>query len=142
MGGSLVGPMPKTSLNLERVLRGRVLGAVKRMTQSNHGSKLRTCMLLDAAFPAFFSVCSAFSLKISLSIFCSLALLRDLSVHALLACVFGVSEYMHMNAAVCRGQETLSDALELELQVVASCPTQVLGTKVGSSRRRASALSH
>lgn len=51
-------------------------------------------------------------------------------------------EYMHVNVGTCRHQETVSDVLEMELQAAVNCPTWVLETKVGSSGRKASALSH
>jgi hypothetical protein len=61
----------------QEVLRGREVvsgGSDKK----NCDSKLLTCVLLDKAFPVcFFSVSS---LEISLSIFCLLAILKDLSV--------------------------------------------------------------
>jgi hypothetical protein len=44
------------------------------------------CVLLYTDFPVCFTLSSAFSLAISLSIFCLLGILRDLSVHGQLAC--------------------------------------------------------
>ena len=64
------------------VLREGVSGSSEK--KSNRGSKL-TSVLLDTAFPVCFSLCSAFSLEISLSIFCLLAIFKDVTVHALLA---------------------------------------------------------
>ena len=55
-------------------------------SKSNCGSKVMICVLLYTDFPVCFTLSSAFSLAISLSIFCLLGILRDLSVHGQLAC--------------------------------------------------------
>jgi hypothetical protein len=47
------------------------LAAVKR-SKLNHGSKLTACVLLDTAFPVYFTLCSAFSLESSLYSACSI----------------------------------------------------------------------
>lgn len=49
---------------------------------------------------------------------------------------------MHMYADTCRGQKMVSDVLELELQVVMSCPTRVLEAKLRFSAREASIHYH
>jgi hypothetical protein len=41
-----------------------------------------------------------------------------------------------------RGQKRASDPLELELQALVSCSTQVLGTELRSSARTARTLNH
>ena len=46
-------------------------------------------------------------------------------------CVY-VYVHMHMRAGAC-GSRGPADSLELELQVVAGCSKQMLGTKPGSS---------
>jgi hypothetical protein len=80
-------PLPGTSFGMERGSERRgVWELQKEQLESNHGSKLMSSILLDPAFPACFSLCSAFSLQIPL-IFCLLGILRDLSVHVLLVCV-------------------------------------------------------
>jgi hypothetical protein len=86
------------------VLREEVSGSGKKNNlKSNCGSELMTCVLLETVFPVCFSLCSAFSLEnfrefifiyiyvypyifynFGESIFCLPAILRDLSVHALL----------------------------------------------------------
>lgn len=38
---------------------------------------------------------------------------------------------VHMNVDACRGQKRVSDTLELDLQMVVSYLTQVLGTEFG-----------
>lgn len=47
--------------------------------------------------------------------------------------IFDVNGYMHMSASVCGVQRRVSVLLELEVQVVGSCPVCMLGTELGSS---------
>lgn len=53
-------------------------------------------------------------------------------VYILYACVI-VYAYMHTHVDACGGQKTALDPLELESQVLMSCPFWVMGTKLGSS---------
>lgn len=47
----------------------------------------------------------------------------------------------HVSGVSCRGQRA-SDTLELELQVLVSCPIRVLGTKLRSPAGAVSTLNH
>lgn len=61
----------------------------------------------------------------------------------LIMCVsVSVWEYVHVSAGAQGGQKRSLDLLELEAQVVVSCPTWVLGTKLGPSERARSVLNH
>jgi hypothetical protein len=44
-----------------------------------------------------------------------------------------VCEYVHMRAHALSGQKRAADALELEVEMIASCPNWVLRTELGSS---------
>lgn len=46
-----------------------------------------------------------------------------------------VYRYVHMSAGACKGQKKASNFLQLELWVVVSCLTWVMGTGLGSSVR-------
>lgn len=51
------------------------------------------------------------------------------------------SDYIFVNGTF-GGQKRTSDSMDLELQAVLSCRTQVLGTEPGTAGRAASALSY
>ena len=59
--------------------RKRVWELQKEGLEVNLWIQAIPCVLLDTTFPVCFPLCSAFSLGISLSIFCLLAVLRDIS---------------------------------------------------------------
>lgn len=48
--------------------------------------------------------------------------------------------YMHKSTSAQRGEKRTSDSTALKLQVLVSCPTWVLGRKLGSSARAANSL--
>lgn len=79
--------LTRTSLDLERGTWRRCAWSSEKDLKSNCESKLSACVLLKTAFPVF-SLGSAFTLEISLSIFCLLVSKRSLCPYPACLCQF------------------------------------------------------
>lgn len=104
-----------------------------------HVCEVRVTTCVSWFIPSFYRVVPRIKLRLSglaTSGFICWAFLL-LPIYFLLSFVFSnfsyVYGYVHMSASACGVQRRVSDPLELEIQVVGSCPVCMLGTELGSS---------